>query len=116
MEGEGGGVTFEFDDGPHGLVDCYEGFLLAGLVFLLDEGEANGDDQVGPSPEGEVASECHQANVRGDGAEPFVGKVGGVEGEEDGKGEELTGCESNGLCGRGVREVVLREERNGPAY
>ena len=46
----------------------------------------------------------------GGGAEVLVGEVWGGEGEEDGVGEEVAGCEADGLGGRGVGEVGWGEE------
>lgn len=109
--------VFELKDAPHGLVDFLDAVGVAVAVFALHECEAEGDDEVCPAPKGKVAVELEQAGFSGCAgrAEPFVCEVLRVEGKEDGVGKELAGCEAHGLGGRGVCEVLLRQESEGPA-
>lgn len=44
--------------------------------------------------------------LAGDGTEPFISEVFGGEGEEDGVGEKLAGCQSYGLGSACVGQVL----------
>ncbi len=106
----------QFENTAHGFVDFPNGVLFPRAVFFLEDGEAEGDEKVGPAPESEVGVEGEEAVVwEGTAggvwvAEVLVGEVGAGEGEEDGVGEELAGCEAYCLCGGGVGEVGRGEE------
>ena len=107
--------TLQLQHSPHGFVDAEDAVAIAGLLLTLGQEEADGDEQVDPAPEGEVAAERHEADLLGRRAEPLVAEVGRVEGEEDGVGEELAGRQADRLGRRGVREVFGGDQRQRPA-
>jgi len=114
MDQDDGLNVAEFEHAPHDFVDIPDTIFVVCAFFAFEKEEAEGNSDVGPSPEREVAGEGNEACVEGFGAEPAVGEVLGVEGKEDGVGEELPGCEAYGLGGRGVGDVAGREEGQGP--
>lgn len=72
-------LTFQFHNLPHCLVNLYQSFLGAVLLFLLQNCKAYGDDEVCPAPECEVSREGHEAFWSRRCAEVSVCKVRGVE-------------------------------------
>lgn len=97
--------VLQFQNATHDSVDSHDGVLLLGAVLFLENSKAESDDYVGPTPESEVAAEGEKAGVERSGAEPFVGEVGRGQGEKDGVGEELAGCQADGLRGGCVGEI-----------
>lgn len=92
----------EFEDAKHTFVDFEDAVCFLGLVFLFQNGETKGYEQVAPAPEGEVAAQGHDAFSTRGGAEPAVGEVRRIEGEKDGVGEEVASSETHGLRGGSV--------------
>jgi hypothetical protein len=97
--------VLQAEDTTHDSVDLHDAVSFLGLVFLLEQSEAESDKEVCPSPEGEVSAQSKETGFFGNAAEPLVGKVLGGECEEDGVGKELAGSKTHSLSGTGVGEV-----------
>lgn len=81
VDDDDGLYVSEFENPDHGFVDLHYSIALLGFFLALQERETDGYYQVTPSPNGQIASERPQSFVfDGNGAEPSVGKIGGVEG------------------------------------
>ncbi len=104
----------EFEDAQHAFVDFEDAIPFLGLVFFFQDGETESYEQVAPAPEGEVAAQGHNALSARRGAEPAIGEVRGIEGKEDGVGEEVAGSEAYGLRGGSVGEVLRGEQCESP--
>lgn len=104
----------KFEDAEHAFIHFEDAVPFLGLVFFLQEGEAEGNDQVAPTPEGEVAAQGHDAFSTRGGAEPAIGEVRRVKGKENGVGEEVAGSETHGLRGGSVGEVLRGEQCESP--
>lgn len=102
--------TLQLHHSPHGLVDGADSFTSEGTLFALEDGQADGDNEIGPAPEGEVPAEGEDTIAQGFCAEPAVRKVRRVEGEEYGEGKELSGSQADGLRSRGIRKVLGRNQ------
>lgn len=76
----------KFEDAEHAFIDFEDAVPFLGLVFFLQDGEAEGNKQVAPTPEGEVAAQSHDAFSTRGGAEPAVGEIRRIKGKEDGVG------------------------------
>jgi hypothetical protein len=80
-----GQQTFQLHHSPHGLVDGANSFTGKGALFPLEDGKTNGDNEVGPAPEGEVPAERENTIVQRFRAEPAVCEIRSVEREEYGE-------------------------------
>jgi len=107
--------VLEAQNATHDSVDLHDAVSFLGLVFFLEQSEAESNKEVCPSPEAEIAAQCKETMLSRNAAEPLVGKVLGRESEEDGVGEELASGKTNGLSGTGVREVGRRQKGKCPA-
>lgn len=116
MDDDEGLNVLELEDFTHDLVDLDDAVLFLGLVFFLHESETEGDDNVGPAPEGEVSSKSKKAGIERSGAEPFVCKVLGGESEEHSVRKELAGCQTDGLGCAGVGEVRRGKQCKCPSW
>ena len=96
----------EFKDAKHAFVNFEDAIPLLGLVFLLENGETDSNEQIAPAPECEIAAEGHYSFSTGSRAEPAIGEVRGVEGEEDSVGKKVAGSETDSLRGGSVREIL----------
>ena len=104
----------EFEYAEHTFVDFEDAIPFLGLVFFFQDGKTDCDEQIAPAPKGEVAPESHDSLSTGSRAEPAIGEVRGVEGKEDGVGKEVAGCETYGLRGGGVGEILRGEQCESP--
>ena len=78
--------VLELKDLPHELVHLGDAIPNRRLVLSLEKAEPEGDEQVGPAPEGQVPAEGDQSLWLVRAPEPAVCKIFGVERQEDGMG------------------------------
>jgi hypothetical protein len=107
--------VLQLQNTPHGAVNLSNAIAVLVAVFAFHDCQSKRDYQICPPPEAQVAVELHDAGLCRSAAEPLVRKVFGVEGQEDGVGEELACGQADGLRGRGVCEVLLGQKGQRPA-
>lgn len=98
---------FQLHDTSHSFVDPPHALILLGGVLFLQDGEAEGDEQIEPAEKGQVGVEGDEADIHGLGAEPFIRKIGRVEGEKDGIAEELASGQAYRLRRTGITQIAL---------
>ena len=96
----------EFEDAQHAFVNFEDAVPLLGLVFFLENGEAECNEQIAPAPEREIAAQRHYSFSTRSRAEPAIDEVRGVEREKDRVGKKVAGSETDSLRGGGVREIL----------
>ncbi|KAI3480803.1 hypothetical protein L1887_57070 [Cichorium endivia] len=110
--------VFELADAPHDrvdLLDVHVGSIVCLFVFLLEEEQPCGHHDETDCPETHVGRQRQERIVERCGSEVLVAELDRVERKEDGEAEEVARVEAYSLGRAGVREILLREQRERPA-